>query len=368
MAEVGALLVEDALPLQLVAIDGTTVVTVSNEGPGSETRPQVALSKKRLAIAAAATVVLALVGIAARSVHGTGEPTATVPALDDKLMQAFAPLGSKFCGITHNPHMCPEMLGLLRQADPSGVGNILCKCEMAENKCQLDTMMDMWKSVDPSMCREDPGVLLLWEVPDKINADPSGFDFDPVCGYPNVSNCVDWAAKSWMEYVDLWRPKLPNARVNGLKVAAPIFTGDMFGKLAGFFAACPLCNQEGSPYYIDGFAFNHGVNPNTAAAELAAVRDKVQRLKAAYGQNRPVIIPNLGIWAANAQGVASVIKSSGLFDHSKNPVDAMYWSVYPSSTFSPPLARSVLPDVVQAGPDEGKNLAQVFMEECGKQR
>lgn len=368
MAEVGALLVGDAMPLQLEAVDGTTAVAVSNGGPGSEARPQVALSKKRLAIAAAATAVLALVGLAARSVHGTGEPTASVTTLDGELMQAFAPLGSKFCGITHNPHMCPEMLNLLSAADPAEVGNILCKCEMAENPCQLDTMMDMWKTLDPSMCKDDPGMLLLWEVPDKINADPAGFDFDPVCGYDGVPSCVNWAAQSWMHYVDKWRPKLIPSRINGLKVAAPIFTGDMFAKLDGFFSACPQCNEKGSPYYIDGFAFNHGVNPNSAAAELAAVKDKVNRLKAAYGQDRPVIIPNLGIWAANAQGVASIIKTSGLFDHTKNPVDAMYWSVYPSSTFSPPLARSVLKDVVQAGPDKGKNLAKVFMEMCGKQR
>jgi len=93
----------------------------------------------------------------------------------------------------------------------------------------------------------------------------------------------------------------------------------------------------------------------------------VNKLKTTYS-NRPVLINNLGIAAGTAQGVADVITKSGLFDKKQNPVDAMYWSVYPSSAFSPPLARSVLKDAVKAGPNQGKTLAKVFMEQCGHQR
>jgi len=364
MAEVGPLLVGDVLPLQVAAIDTTTAVTISTDGPSSEAR---VILKKRLAIGAAVTVVLALIGLAACSVHGTGEPIVSVAAFDGELMQAFTPLGSKFCGINHNPHMCEEEYGLLQQADPSGFNNIMCKCGMGESLCALDPMMNTWKKIDPSLCQDDPGVLFLWEVPDQINSDPAGFDFDPLCGYPGKDSCVEWAAKSWKFYVDQWSSELMASKYNGLKVAAPMFTGDMFSKLSDFFKECPECNDPNSPYYIDMLAFNSWVNPTTAKNELLHIRDIVNRLKTAYG-NRPVIINNLGISAATAEGVASVIKYSGLFDKTQNPVDAMYWSVYPSSAFSPPLARSVLPDVVKAGPQQGKSLAKVLMEQCGQQR
>jgi len=236
MTEGGPLLV-DAFPLQPAAIDTTIGATVSQEGPGSEAR--VALSKKRLAIGAAATIVLALLGLAARFVRGMGEPTASTTALGGELMQAFTPLGSKFCGINHNPHMCPEMYSLLQQADPAEYQNILCKCGMGESLCALDAMMGTWKGVDPSLCTDDPGVLFLWEVPDKINADPAGFDFDPICGYDGTPTCVNWAADSWMHYVDKWHPTLMTARHNGLKVAAPMFEGDMFARLQGFLGTAP---------------------------------------------------------------------------------------------------------------------------------
>jgi len=277
-------------------------------------------------------------------------------------------LGPGFCGVKGNPHLCPELLGVLARTGVEGAGKMLCMDNMAEEECQLDTMFRGWETKDPTQClarfRETPGLLYLWSTPDSINADPSGFSIDILCGGPTAP-CPQWAAKAWIEYVDKWKAKMISARRAGLQVSTPRFSGDVLGKLRAFFQACPQCNQPGSPYYIDVLAFDDGINAGDYVNGFNHIKDVAHQMKAAY-PGRPVVLSNLYIAASSPMGAANVVMNSGVFDRAGNPVDAVYWSVYPQG-FSDPMARSLLKDVVEAGPQKGKTLGRVLMEKCAPQ-
>mmetsp|Transcript_26419 Transcript_26419/g.61625 ORF Transcript_26419/g.61625 Transcript_26419/m.61625 type:complete len:254 (+) Transcript_26419:138-899(+) len=251
---------------------------------------------------------------------------------------------------------------------PAGSENILCKDGGGESPCELDAMLRCWEKVDPTKCHRAPGLLFLWDVWDSMNADPTGgLADDPLCGGAGLPSCTQWAAKTWMDYVDKWRPKLAVARRRGLVATSPRFHGDPFAKLAAFFAACPECNQEGSPYYIGALAFNGGLSQVDLRGSAAHIKGVAAKLKQIY-PGRPVVLANTGSFGArNPADLADMIDNSGLFDKIGNPLDAVYWLVYPQQ-FSGRFARSVLHDKVQSGPQIGKMLGQVLVEKCGPQR
>jgi len=336
-------------------------------GPGSSSRSPTTFFK-----AMVTTLLLSLLGTGACAAQHTG--WAAKPHRDEfsseEVMAAsqIAPLGPGFCGVKGNPHLCPELLGVLAHTGSAGADKILCMDNMAEEACQLDTMFHGWEKKDPTECKDrtgtSAGLLFLWDTPDSINADPSGFSIDILCG-GSEEPCPAWAAKAWMEYVDKWRPKLAAARRLGMQVSSPRFSGDVMGKLRAFFQACSECSQAGSPYYIDVLAFNDGINSADAANGFAHIKDVASQIKAAFA-NRPVVLSNLYVAASAPSGEANVIVNSGVFDRAGNPLDAVYWSVYPQG-FSDPLARSLLKDVVESGPQRGKTLGKVLVEKCGLQ-
>mmetsp|Transcript_42497 Transcript_42497/g.109732 ORF Transcript_42497/g.109732 Transcript_42497/m.109732 type:complete len:183 (+) Transcript_42497:3-551(+) len=179
-----------------------------------------------------------------------------------------------------------------------------------------------------------------------------------------LPDCVTWVAATWMEYVDKRKPEMTIARNKGIRVTSPKFSGDVPGKLERFFAACPGCDQVGSPYYVDVIAFNDWVDGNDAAGGAARIKALAAQLKAKY--KRPVLLAYLNTGSSSEAQEANII-NSGLFDPADNPLIAVYWNVYPQS-FSPPDARNRLLDIVMDGPQQGKSLGQVLVEKCGPER
>merc|ERR1719474_114145 len=127
-------------------------------------------------------------------------------------------------------------------------------------------MMKTWTSIDPSRCRVshgELGVLFLWFMPAQVNR---------LCGGGQTPSCAKWAAEQWKRYAARWKAVLAGARRNGLKVAAPMFDGNIFFKFQQFFEACPECNNPDSPYYIDVFAFNAEAYPHSVERQLRFIQ------------------------------------------------------------------------------------------------
>ncbi|CAK0815899.1 unnamed protein product [Prorocentrum cordatum] len=293
---------------------------------------------------------------AQRAASSASSQFGSADALEGEPVQGW---GSGFCGINANPHLCPQFLDELAETDEEGAKNILCHDGGGETPCDLFHIGRDWDLVDPRLCKRAPGLLFLWSTGDFMNA---GFDpvleNDPLCGGGGgLPDCPTWAAQAWIEYADKWAVELAEARDSGLGIASPRFSGDVMGKFAKFFTACPDCAKADSPYYIDALGFNQGVRHGQMQQDVADIRATATALRQTYPGRRVILADTHCAGEAKASVQADMILNSGLFDKAGSQLDAVYWNVYPQG-FSDASAWSVLPDEVQEGPAQGKTLGQ----------